>query len=250
MVVMMRGEKISFRQAAGFLRKNRIPVLTGILGLSFASSAGDFLYALGLFRNANPFLTVPDPMHIIGWGAFLAAVLLPIGSFIVWGVSRKSKRLSGVLLAALIVTGGLGIGDRIVFGAYAEKNNAVSLLGTVENINFAEITLNTLGNYLKSPSEREVLLYIGRTDCAACERFEETLAPTLEEYTFGVNTYYTDSDRDGPRSAAMYALLKEYNISSVPMVIVVRSGEILRAWGDPVTGIDEIKEYVRSHALP
>jgi hypothetical protein len=32
-------------------------------------------------------------------------------------------------------------------------------------------------------------------------------------------------DRDGPRSAAMYALLKEYNINAVsPMVIVVRSG--------------------------
>jgi hypothetical protein len=126
------------------------------------------------------------------------------------------------------------------FSVFAEENNAVSKLGNTENPYFNEITLNMLNEYLQDDSGKEVILYIARNDCKECFIFDNEITPQLERLHYGLTVYYTNSDREGPRSKEMYELLDKYGIATVPSVLVIKNAKVVQMWDDPSNALNEI----------
>lgn len=98
---------------------------------------------------------------------------------------------------------------------------------------------------LTDQSGERLALYVARNDCKKCKEFESEIEPLLGKLHYDLRTYYTNSDRDGPGSEAMYTLLDRYEIASVPVVLVVKDGEVVEHLADPVADIDEIKQCLK-----
>ncbi len=97
---------------------------------------------------------------------------------------------------------------------------------------------------LELQSEEPSLLYIGREDCGECVEFEKSFEPLLEKYYTEIPVYYTSIDRDGPRSQEMYEVLDEYQIDSVPIVILMKENKLIEKWENPIEELDEIEKYL------
>jgi len=107
---------------------------------------------------------------------------------------------------------------------------------------FRGISLDELQKDISSDSE--ILIYIGREDCKQCKEFEDKFEDILREYYTEIPAYYTTQDREGSRRDEMYKLLDNYNISSIPAVVLVQNSRALKIWNYPADKLDEIKNYL------
>jgi hypothetical protein len=212
--------------------------------------AAHSLYGTGIVRSETPSLEIPPYINTIDWIALFCSFAIAAVVTIMWVLSRGNKRVMKVMLAGLVALLVLWGAAAASYSRYLEENNAASVPGNMDKANFAEITLYTFEEYF-TLTDDDIPLYIGKTECPECEAFEDEITPFLEKNIFAVNTYVTDSDRDGPGSEAMYALLEEHDITSVPTFIVIRDGKIVKRWDAPSAELEEIEgyltEWLRNH---
>lgn len=101
------------------------------------------------------------------------------------------------------------------------------------------ITLDELE--LEASNGEENVIYVGRSDCNECKRFEKKLIYVLEEYEVVISAYYTDLDRNGSESKKMYQMLNTYGINEVPAVIIVKDKKLLHLYTK--SDIEKIHKY-------
>jgi flagellar basal body-associated protein FliL len=224
--------------------KVAVVVLTCVMGSLLFYYSQKLLTDLISIADENPSLAIPG---FVGWGAWIALFCsLPLMaiSLIVWFAFRKFRMVSVVILIIMIAVFISGAFACEWFNKYLEKNAAVSSLGNAQNPNFAEITLRELKANLSAKTGGICIVYIGRIDCRECDGFEENITPYLEKNAFALKTYYTNSDRDGPRAKTMYKLLEKYDVISVPTIIVADNAKTIKIIDNPAEHISEIERYI------
>jgi hypothetical protein len=189
---------------------------------------------------------------VILWCSLFASFALTISSIIVWLKSKRRELLVLVHLVSLIALAGVFAGGLLIFcDTYKDRSLTSPYEEVVQEPEksplFMDISLDELTNLLNGQSDDEVMVYISRSDCGECEIFEDGVVGALEENHYGLLTYSTNSDRDGPRSEEMYALLEENGIRQVPYVMIIKDGQIIRSWDDPM-GEADIETSIRDIA--
>lgn len=226
------------------IKNNVIIALIITVGIILLIISGNLLANMGNVRNENPLLAIPHYMANMQWVMFLSAAILMIFSAIAWKISSKRKPICIFILALLILIGAVGGYSQIKLSKYLVDNNAVSELPQDVSENFMPISLNTFECSMASNAEGVSVYYISRVDCTACEGFEKSIAPFLEENAYSMNTYFTNSDRDGVRSEEMYKILARYGITTAPAVIIKKDGKVTDLFLEPELSLDKIKNYV------
>jgi thioredoxin-related protein len=202
---------------------------------------------LGYFTDQYPALHVPSFVTGMNWvllGLSLSIMILSILLFCLRkSIPVFSVTLPVTLLVTLLVTSGMWFGGRLSFSTFQIENDASAVLNHSDSVYFHEVGLEDLENLLTDQSGKELLIYIARVNCKQCDDFEHEITPYWAELQYGMNTYYTDSDRNGPESKKMYALLEKYNVSSVPTVLLIKDAIIVKIWEDPSLKVSEIVAY-------
>lgn len=226
-----------------FIKKNIIILILIVVGLILLVLACNILPKMGYIREDNPLLSVPSYFSIIQWGMLFSSIVLTVIGIIVWRISSKRKPICISILIILLIMGAIFGYSETKFSKFLEDNNAVSEIPQDIDENYSAITLNTLEGSLASNSEGLSVYYISRIDCPACKDFEKSLTPFLDESSHSMNTYFTNSDRDGIRSEEMYAILDKYGIAAVPAVIIKKDGKVVDLFLDPKSSLNKIKDY-------
>lgn len=93
-------------------------------------------------------------------------------------------------------------------------------------------------------AQGDIIVYIGREDCRECKEFEEVFADILEQYSVITPTYYINQDKDGENRKKLDEFLSLYDITSVPCIFLIRDGDVIKKWDDPVDYISEIETFL------
>ncbi|MDR0519947.1 MAG: thioredoxin family protein [Clostridiales Family XIII bacterium] len=230
---------------------NSKPVFRGVAAAVATLALGAILMALsanGIYREGEiishtPSLKIPAYVSAINWVALIGSFAVIIAALVILAVLKRRRYLVYFLLAGLVAITALWIESDRSFSAYIEESGAIPAQESMDNPNFAEISLYTFREYF-SLADDEIPVYIGRADCPRCTSFENEMTPFLEQNTFALTTYYTDSDRDGPRSKEMYDLLAKHGIDSVPSFIVIKNSKVIKSWQSPTDETESIKDYL------
>ena len=216
-----------------------------------ASSASLFLIScllivlLSYHLDAYPQNLAPTTFFHIMWLSLLLTFLNMIVSICVLAFCRKRKCSKRVIWIPIVI----GLGWIVLVLVYLKQYNAADASSRFDYIKnescFYELGLTTLKKYMVESSDSTYLVYIGRTDCSACDEFEREIKDVLDRKNAEILTYYTDNDRNGSKSKEMYALLHRFHVTSVPAVILCKDGATVKLWLDPEKSMEEISRYVK-----
>lgn len=106
-----------------------------------------------------------------------------------------------------------------------------------------EITLKELDYF----TEKNIsdLIYIKRTDCYVCTKVEPELKSFLISEELNFLYYDTVNDRENNKEY-LQMVLDKYKIDSVPFLIVIENGEILKTFREELI-VNELKEYLNNN---
>ncbi|MGY3778992.1 conjugal transfer protein TraF [Isobaculum melis] len=102
--------------------------------------------------------------------------------------------------------------------------------------NIQDVTLEELTPDL--PADERSLIYIGRKDCPVCQKFY----PELEQMVSAekINVYAYDTSKDVKKHLEeLNQFTGQLGIQTVPAVLVVKNGEVIEIFEDPID-LDEV----------
>ncbi|MDO4383051.1 MAG: thioredoxin family protein [Eubacteriales bacterium] len=203
----------------------------------------------------------------------LGTILLPAISLYWYGVVRDRNNIVGEATLSTLLDALMIVAILVTLVSVANKKSRVQMICTGTSALIIATSLFTLGivygkdthnlhqeDYISSEyirgitlaevqksiqSDEENVIYIGRDDCESCAQFEKEYEKILRKYSVEGNGYYTNMDRDNANTKAMNQFLKNYKITKVPTLVVVRKGKITHTFN--TDDIGKIDSYYRKN---
>lgn len=88
-----------------------------------------------------------------------------------------------------------------------------------------ELTLEQLKARIEMTASRPQYIYIGRDDCPDCQKVFPSLTELNRKNHLQILSYSTSRDRES-RPEEMYEVLDHLKVDSVPMILVLKAGEV------------------------
>lgn len=214
------------------------------LGISLVclAVAGAVLLLTGFLLDYIYFLKEPEINAVIAWTDLGVSIAFVISAVIMLTSPDNvlARRTGAVLMAAVLVI-------TSVNGWLFYRFSRGHCMDYVDSEWIDGVSVGD-AEYLIANSDPD-LIYIGKKDCAKCEKFEKKIEPTLDRYEVELTAYYLTKGRGDANEKKRSELIRKYSIDSVPCVLRIENGSVVERWDDPVRDIDEIKEAVKNEAL-
>lgn len=171
---------------------------------------------------------------------FITIAIIPI-LIIVLKLIKKEGVITSVCTIVMVIIVAMNM---FFLGLVYEKSNFYAInKDYIQGAFIRGITLDELEKTIASDEENVV--YIGRNDCSDCIAFEDAYEDILKKYSVEATGYYTNLDRDNDNADRMYEIIKNYNITEVPALVVVKNSKLIKRFN--VENINEIEDYYNNN---
>ncbi|MCQ4638422.1 hypothetical protein NE619_16955 [Anaerovorax odorimutans] len=190
---------------------------------------GIMIYS-GYFRDEYvPAVYIPDFMTDMSWILLLGSPVLILLSC--YGYKQKPPAIVAGIVNVFWLIAVIVFCAFVIYGYTLVKDYPLGAEEKADYIASEQLMgINLEDLETCAESDEECPIYIGSDDCQACAEFEKNLIEILEKNHTSIPAYYTNLDRDGEKSETMNAVLKKYQVTSVPALIVVKNEKTIKAY--------------------